>query len=189
MPRIVLRHARQRETTGIEKDNRAMLKASLDFARRHIVLFGAAKFAAGLIIGFGLGVYFLPILTAEEGLDGAALGSLQTSIERSGTFQRDLPGSDAFHWGEGTIMVSLGRIWLDGAIAPGPDYRLFLIPSFADDEASFLAIKDRAVQIAEINAFTNFSVMVPAHVDVSAFPAVLIWCEAFGEFITAAELS
>ena len=111
--------------TGIEKDNRAMLKASLDFARRPVVLFGAAKFAAGLIIGFGLGVYFLPILTAKEGLG----------------------------------------------------------------EASFLAIKDRAVQIAEINAFTNFSVMVPAHVDVSAFPAVLIWCEAFGEFITAAELS
>ena len=81
------------------------------------------------------------------------------------------------------------RIWLDGAIAPGPDYRLYLIPSFADDEASFLAIKDRAVQIAEINAFTNFSVMVPAHADVSAFPAALVWCEAFGEFITAAELS
>ena len=62
-----------------------MLKASLDFARRHIVLFGATKFAAGLIIGFGLGVYFLPILTAEEGLDEAVLASLQTSIERSGT--------------------------------------------------------------------------------------------------------
>ena len=86
-------------------------------------------------------------------------------------------------------MVSRDRILLDGAIAPGPDYRLCLIPSFADDEASFLAIKDRAVQIAEINAFTNFSVMVPAHVDVSAFPVVLIWCEAVGEFITAAELS
>ena len=86
-------------------------------------------------------------------------------------------------------MVSRDRIWLDGAIEQRPDYRLYLIPSFADGEASFLAIKDRAVQIAEINAFTNFSVMVPAHVDVSAFPAVLIWCEAFGEFITAAELS
>ena len=99
MPRIVLRHARQRETTGIEKGNRAMLKASLDFARRHIVLFGAVKFTAGLIIGFGLGVCFLPILTAEEGLDEAALVSLQTSIERSGTFRRDLPGSGAFHLG------------------------------------------------------------------------------------------
>ena len=151
-----------------------MLRESLDFARRHIVLFGATKFAAGLIIAFGLSVYFLLTLTAEEGLDEAALASLETSIERSGTFQRDLPGSDAFHWSEVTIMVSRERIWLDGAIASGPDYGLYLIPSFANDEASLLAIKDRAVQITEINAFTNFSVMVPAHVDVSAFPAVLV---------------
>ena len=86
-------------------------------------------------------------------------------------------------------MVSRDRILLEGAIAPGPDYRLYLIPSFADGEASFLEIKDRTVQISEINAFTNFSVMVPTHVDVSAFAAVLIWCEAFGEFIKAAELS
>ena len=40
----------------------------LQFARDHIILFGSAKFIAGLVIGFGLGVYFLPILTAEKGL-------------------------------------------------------------------------------------------------------------------------
>ena len=125
-----------------------MLKALLVFARRHIVLFGAAKFAAGLIIGFGLGVYFLSILTAEEGLEEAALAGLQTSIERGGTFQRDLPGSDAFHLDDCTIVVSRDRIWLDDAIAPGLDYRLYLILPFADDEASFLVIKDRAVHIA-----------------------------------------
>ena len=38
----------------------------LQFARDHIILFGSAKFIAGLVIGFGLGVYFLPILTAEK---------------------------------------------------------------------------------------------------------------------------
>ena len=46
-----------------------MIGSLLDVARRHIILFGTAKFAAGLVIGFGLGVYFLPILTAEKGLD------------------------------------------------------------------------------------------------------------------------
>ena len=43
MLRIVLRHARQREKTGIEKVNRAMLKALLDFARRHFVLFWGSE--------------------------------------------------------------------------------------------------------------------------------------------------
>ena len=58
-----------------------MIKPLLDFARRHIILFGTAKFAAGLLIGFALGVYFLPILTDEKGLDTAALAQLEASAE------------------------------------------------------------------------------------------------------------
>ncbi len=50
-----------------------MIKSLLDFSRRHIILFGTAEFAAGLVIGFALGVYFLAILTEEKGLDTAAL--------------------------------------------------------------------------------------------------------------------
>jgi hypothetical protein len=91
-----------------------MIGSLLDVARRHIILFGTAKFAAGLVIGFGLGVYFLPILTAEKGLDSDVLIELQASAERSGTFTRDLPGSDAFHWGDGTVRISDDRIWLEG---------------------------------------------------------------------------
>ena len=124
------------------------------------------------MIGFALGVYFLPILTEEKGLDTAAL-----------------PGSDAFHWGEGTVRASDTRIWLEGKISPGPDYRLYLTPSLATDEASFLKIKDQSVQVGEVKAFSNFSLDVPPGITVGDYPAVLIWCEAFGEFITAAELN
>ena len=165
-----------------------MLKPIFDFARRHIILFGAAKFTAGLVIGFALGVYFLPILTEEKGLDSAALAQLEASAERSGTFTRDLPGSDAFHWGEGTVRAGASRIWLEGRISPGPDYRLYLTPTLATDEDSFLQIKDQSVQVGEIKAFSNFSLDVPAGINVGSYKAVLIWCEAFGEFITAAEL-
>lgn len=164
-------------------------KNALDWARRHLILFGTAKFLAGLIIGFGLGVYFLPILTAEKGLDEAAIASLSASIERSGTFTRDLQDSDAFHWGEGTINVSADRVWLDGKVAPGPDYRLYMTPRFVETEADFLAIKAQSVEVAPIKAFENFAVDVPMTVDVSQYPALLIWCEAFGQFITSAELS
>ena len=101
-----------------------MIGSLLDVARRHIILFGTAKFAAGLVIGFGLGVYFLPILTAEKGLDSDVLIELQASAECSGTFMRDLPGSDAFHWGDGIVRIRDDRIWLEGQVSPGPDYRL-----------------------------------------------------------------
>ena len=161
----------------------------LAFAKRHIILFGTLKFFAGLIVGFGLGVYFLPILTAEKGLDDAAIAELAQSIERSGVFVRDLADSDAFHWGEGKINVSDDKIWLEGKIAAGPDYRLYMTPKFVETEADFLAIKAQSVEVAPIKAFENFAVSVPMDVDVSQYPALLIWCEAFGQFITAAELS
>ena len=85
--------------------------------------------------------------------------------------------------------MSADMIWLDGKIAPGPDYRLYMTPYFVETEAAFRAIKDQSVQIAPIKAFENFAVDVPAGVDVSQYPALLIWCEAFGQFITAASLS
>ena len=168
---------------------RALFRKLLDFAGRHIILFGAAKFFAGLIIGFGLGVYFLPILTAEKGLDDTQIAQLEQSIERSGVFVRDLKDSDAFHWGEGKINVSDKKIWLEGKIAAGPDYRLYMTPRFVETEADFLAIKDQSVEVAPIKAFSNFAVDVPMDVDVSQYPALIIWCEAFGQFITSAELS
>ena len=156
-------------------------------------MFGSAKFISGLVIGFGLGVYFLPILTAEKGLSETELAELTSSAQaqtqlRTGEFARDLEGSDAFHWGEGTITVTDERIWLDGQVSPGPDYRLYLVSKFVETEAEFLQIKDSALQIAPIKAFSNFSVDVPKGLDISGYNTVLIWCEAFRQFITAAEI-
>ena len=44
-----------------------MMASFMAFLCRHIVIFGVVKFCAGLVIGFGLGVYFLLILIAEKG--------------------------------------------------------------------------------------------------------------------------
>ncbi|MDA9639598.1 DM13 domain-containing protein [SAR116 cluster bacterium] len=165
-----------------------MFQTMLGFARRHIILFGVTKFSVGVFVGFVLGVYFLPVLIAQDGLDQATLAELQSKVQRSGEFRRDLAGSDNFHWGEGRVMINNRRVWLDGKVSPGPDYRLYLTPQFVDDEAGFLAIKDSSRQIGPIRAFSNFSLMLPEDVDASRYSAILIWCEAFGEFITAAEL-
>lgn len=160
------------------------------FSWRHF-LFSAGCGAIGLVMGFGLGIYTLPILTAEEGLSGSAIAALAQSAgddTRTGQFVRDLPDSDAFHWGDGTIYVSAERIWLDGTLAPGPDYRLYLTPEFIDTEAGFLAVKSQSAQIAPIKAFSNFSADVPAGISVADYKGVLVWCERFGQFITSAEI-
>ena len=107
---------------------------------------------------------------------------------RSGTFVRDLDGSDAFHWGEGTIYADSERIWLDGKVSPGPDYRLYLTPEFVETEAAFYEIKEQSVEVGAVKAFENFSLDVPDTLNAGSYKAVIVWCERFGEFITAAAL-
>ena len=86
-------------------------------------------------------------------------------------------------------MVGDGSVWLDGSVSPGPDYRLYFAPIFVETEESFLAIKSQSVEVGSIKAFTDFTLQLPDGVNVDGFPAVVIWCEAFSQFITAAEFS
>ena len=142
----------------------------------------------GGAVGLGLGVYFLPILTAGLGLDQAALLAVASSAERRGRFIRDLPGLDALHWSDGTIMINANKIWLNGIVSPGPDYRLYLVPEFVDDGAAFLAIKAESRQIGAVKTFENFARDLPPAINLDDYDAEVIWCEAFEQFITAARL-
>jgi hypothetical protein len=137
--------------------------------------------------GFAAGIYALPILTAPEPPPVAEVARLADQARFTGEFRRDLAGSDALHWGEGTVSVADDAVSLMGKIAPGPDYRLYLAPDFAEDEASFEAIKAQSIQVGEVKVFENFIVPVSDDVDVAAFNTVVVWCESFGEFISAAQ--
>lgn len=153
--------------------------------RRLIFLFFSHGAALGA--GFGLGVYFLPILTAPDSPDAAMLEQQAQSAQFTATFTRDLGGSDFLHWGEGTVSITDNQIIHEGRLAPGPDYKLYLVPEFVEDEAEFLAVKADALQIGDIKTFEGFLVDIPQDVDVTEYTTVLVWCEAFSEFITAAE--
>lgn len=153
--------------------------------RRFIVL--SFTHVAMLAVGFALGVYFLPILTAPAPLDQAVLEEQAQGAMFEGTFTRDLSGSDFLHWGEGKVSITPTAIVHQGALAPGPDYKLYLLKSFVEDEAAFEAVKSQAQLIGDVKTFDGVVVNVPEGVDVSDYTTVVIWCEAFGEFITAAQ--
>ena len=142
-----------------------------------------------MTIGLGLGVYILPILTAETGLGDAAITARQSTVEQRGDFHSNLEGSDSLHWGEGTIIVGNNAVKLDGSLSPGPDYRLYFVPIFVEIGESFLTIKSQSAEVGSVKAFTNFTLKLPDGVNVFEFPAMVIWCEAFSKFITVAELS
>lgn len=143
--------------------------------------------AAALAMGFALGVYLLPILTAPASPDAAELQDMARDAQFTAEFTRDRRGSDFLHWGEGTVSLSQKQVVHQGRLAPGPDYRMYLVPSYVEDEEGFLPLKAQSVQLGEVKSFDGVIVPVPDGIDITAYDTVLIWCEAFGEFITSAQ--
>ena len=109
-----------------------------------------------LAVGFGLGVYLLPILTAPPSVDRQVLAESAQDATYQVEFTRDLAGSDFLHWGEGTVSVSTDMVVHEGALAPGPDYKLYLVPEFVEDEAGFEALKEQSLRVGDIKTFDGF---------------------------------
>jgi hypothetical protein len=143
----------------------------------HVVVFG---------VGFGAGVYVLPLLVAPPSPSTDQVRVAASKAIFTGTFRRDLKGSDPLHWGEGVVAVTADSISLNGKLAPGPDYKLYLSPDFVETEADFLRLKPRMVRIGDVRTFENFLVPLPKNVDPASYTSVIVWCESFGQFITAA---
>jgi hypothetical protein len=140
-----------------------------------------------LAAGFALGVYFLPILIAPAAPSAQEVAAKSGPAMFAGEFRRDLAGSDLLHWGEGKVTVGRRAIALVGKLAPGPDYKLYLSPEFVQTEADFVRVKPRMARVGDVKTFENFVVPLPASIDPAAYSAVIVWCETFGQFITAAK--
>jgi hypothetical protein len=152
---------------------------------RKLVL--AATHLVALAIGFALGVYTLPILIAPPAPSAAEVEAQADKAAFKGQFRRDLKDSDALHWGEGTVSVSRTSIALAGELAPGPDYKLYLSPEFVETEADFKRLKPSMVRVGDVKTFKNFLIDVPGTVDPARYNTVIVWCESFSQFITAAK--
>ncbi|MEW7008569.1 DM13 domain-containing protein [Lentilitoribacter sp. EG35] len=138
-------------------------------------------------IGFAGGIYALPILIAPPSVDRAMLETSAKDATYQTSFIRELKGSDFLHWGEGDVSISMDKIVHQGTMAPGPDYKIYLTKEFVEDEDSFNAIKASSLQVGEVKTFDGFIADLGNDVDVEAYNTVVIWCETFGEFITAAK--
>lgn len=142
---------------------------------------------AAVALGFALGIYALPILIAPQAPSAQEVAAKTGPPMFSAEFRRDLKDSDLFHWGEGTVSVGRRSIVLMGRIAPGPDYKLYLSPEFVETKADFQRLKSQMVRVGDVKTFDNFIVPLPESVDPAAYTTVIVWCETFNQFITAAK--
>ena len=147
----------------------------------------AVTHLGALAVGFAMGIYLLPILTAPPSPDAASLAESARDATYRAELTRELRGSDFLHWGEGTIAVSPTRIVHEGALAPGPDYKVYLTETFVEHEDEFNPIRDTAQLVGDVKSFDGFILDLPPGVDVERYNTVVVWCESFGEFITAAK--
>jgi hypothetical protein len=137
-----------------------------------------------LLLGFVAGIYVLPILTATP---PAAVGAMPSGeMLFQGQFRRDLKDSDFLHWGEGRVTLSAQAVSFDGKLAPGPDYKLYLSPEFVETEADFNRLKSTMLRVGDVRNFERFVLPLPAGADPGRYNTVIVWCETFGQFITAA---
>ncbi len=125
-----------------------------------------ASHAAVAAAGFAGGICALPILIAPAAPTMEEVKVATNQVKFTGQFKRDLKDSDSLHWGEGTVSIGPAAISLAGPLAPGPDYKLYLSPEFVATEADFKRLKESMAR---------------------KYSAVIVWCETFSEFITAAK--
>ena len=146
-----------------------------------------ASHVAVAAAGFAGGIYALPILIAPAAPTMEELKAATAQTLFTGQFKRDLKDSDPLHWGEGTVSIASNAISLVGRLAPGPDYKLYLSPEFVETEADFNRLKKNMVRVGDVKSFENFVVALPNGIEPEKYSAVVVWCEAFGQFITAAK--
>ena len=146
-----------------------------------------ASHVAVAAAGFAGGIYALPILIAPAAPTAEEIKAATAQTLFTGQFKRDLKDSDSLHWVEGVVSISPTAISLTGRLAPGPDYKLYLSPEFVETEVDFNRLKKNMVRVGDVKTFENFVVAVPAGIDLTKYTAVIVWCETFGQFITAAK--
>ena len=150
----------------------------------------------GLVVGgtggFLLGVYTLPILVEwRHGVQDREAPPEVVEGDPSGAFDRNSPGSDAAHWGEGELRVSQGELVFEENVrlSPGPDYRVYLTKTFVQTREEFLEIKPGAVEIASLEVFSGpLAFPIPPEIDTDVYDNVVVWCEAFAMYIASARL-
>lgn len=118
-------------------------------------------------------------------------------ILKQGVFNPNAEDSDFLHRGRGGVSIVrfMGKNRLvfaeDFHVTNGPDYRIYLLNARnVETEARFRQLKDNAFQLAPLKQFKGYQVFeIPAEFNIHQAQSALIWCEAFGQFISNADFN
>ena len=152
-----------------------------------VFLFGGVLGAAfGVALGFFLFPYVFPPPEAKEQLTQAEAGKLVAK----GEFIHANP-SDPIHYGKGGVSVHDNVVFLneDFEVGPGPAFHVYLVPTANVRDAGQVS-GTMFVDLGQLHAFKGSQKYpIPAGVDLTKFPSVVIWCQQFSVLISPADLT
>jgi Electron transfer DM13 len=155
-------------------------------AARAFLFGGVFGFAFGVAFGLFIFPFFFP---PPEAMD--RLTSVEASkLVATGRFIHADP-SDPIHYGKGGISVYEGVVFLeeDFEVGPGPAFHVYLVPK-ANIRALSEVTDTMFIDLGGLRAFKGSQkYQVPAGVDLSKYPSVVIWCEQFSVLISPADLT
>ena len=155
---------------------------------RYLIVFligGILGAAGGVALGIFLFPYLFPPPPATEQLQ-----SVQTDKIAEGMFVHANP-SDPIHYGSGGVSVYSDTVFLheDFEVGPGPKYHFYLVPKGNIRASSDLG-SAMFVDLGQLKAFKGSqNYAIPAGLDLTEFPSVVIWCEQFSVLISPADLT
>lgn len=149
------------------------------------MLGGVFGTAFGIAVGFFVFPFVFPPPPAAEELTEAD----RSPLAATGSFIHANP-SDPIHWGRGKVSVYARTVYLepDFEVGPGPKYHVYLVPNAGVRKEA--DVKDaKLVDLGRLRSFKGSQrYPIPAGVDLTKYPSVVIWCEAFGVLISPADL-
>jgi hypothetical protein len=152
-----------------------------------VFLFGGVLGGAfGVALGFLLFPYVFPPPVATDQLTPAESGELVAK----GEFVHANP-SDPIHYGKGGVSVYRNVVFLheNFEVGPGPAFHVYLVPTANIRDAGQVS-GTMFVDLGGLRAFKGSQKYpIPAGIDLSKFPSVVIWCQQFSVLISPADLS
>jgi hypothetical protein len=142
----------------------------------------------GAFVGFAAGIFVYPYIFLADIVAAERVESSKPAIAK-GTFIHANP-SDPIHYGKGGVSVYPDLVHLeeDFEVGPGPKFHVYLVPE-KNVTPDIDVAKTTYVDLGRLKAFKGSqNYPVPAGVDLSRYPNVVIWCEQFGVLISPAQL-
>ena len=141
-------------------------------------------------LGFAVGIFAYPYIFLADIVATEEVRDLQSKkVVAEGAFIHANP-SDPVHYGKGAVTVYQDVVHLeqDFEVGPGPKFHVYLVPKTPvtpdDDIAASMY-----VDLGRLRAFKGSQVFpIPAGVDLTNYPSVVVWCERFGVLISPATL-